>query len=462
MSAVRFIVSLGLCVLMTVLACLHGYASYCLAQSGFRAYTGMQVAQKHTLLNRARMCEPDNARVYYELGKLYDHIREQETRSAKVINMPYLAEDIPGMPTKPAAVRGECLKRALSAYRKAVDRDPKNALYHYRLGKTLLDVPVDVDESAGEKALEELQAAVGLDPNEGLYHYWMGIYYQTHGSLAGAIGKYREAIRCDRTLARDVFRTAWDINHYPPALQALAEGDEDLESFLPEFLLQFGSPGGARAACIAACQKAGGFSLDHQVRLLVCLIHLKEAALVRLFALAWLEREPVVPLELMLVSGLELGGKRDLAIQKMEEVAKRDPSSPLCHARLGDLYRNARRIQDAVREYEEAIKLEPKQAGYYEALANLYWSQRDFSAAVVVYRRLADVFPDNPQVHYKVGNACMATQDFDGAIAAFRRATELAPDHPRLKRALARAAGLRARQRSQKGRSPQPGKPSTP
>ncbi|MEW6357448.1 MAG: tetratricopeptide repeat protein [Planctomycetota bacterium] len=458
MSFVRFATSLLLCAMMIVLACLHGYAWYCLAQCDFQPYTGEQAGQKHMLLNRARMCEPDNARVYYDLGRFYDHIREQETRSDNVINMFYLAENIPGMPAKPTAIRSKCLELAMDAYGKAIDRDPRNALYHYRLGRVYLDVPIALDEFAREKALNELKEAMELDPTNGLYHYWLGIYYQTQGSLDGAISKYRDAIRHDPDLAVSVFRTVWDIDHYPPSLQAIAQGREDLETKLPEFLLQAGNTAGARAACVAACQKADGFSVEHQVRLLRCLIRLKEAALTRLFALEWLEYRPAVPLEMMLVSGMEEGGRRDLAIGRMEKVTTRNPASAKCHARLADLYQAAGRFEDVVREYEKAIEIEPRQSDYYERLADLYRRQGNFAAAVIVYQRLAEVFPENPLVHYRIGAACMAAKDFDGAVAAFRLAVELAPDNPTVRRALAMAAGLKAQRDAPKS----PAKPGAP
>lgn len=444
-------VCLAVCVLFAVAGCLRVYVWYCLKRADLPAYTREDMEAKLARLGRARVCEPDNAQVYAAIGRAYEEIRQR----------PFLGRGVSGMPPRESDVQEACLTWAMDAYQQAVERDPNNALYRHRLGRACLEVPPRKDESARERAAAELAKAVELDRNNPLHHYWMGVYYQLSGSLPGAITKYREAIARDRHYIERVLKTAWEIDRYPRCLQDIARGHEEMECMLPRFFMEQREFAAARAACIAACQRGDTFSLDNATELLSRLLQLGEPALAKLYALEWLEQRPVAPLMLMVVSALQLGGERDLALKKMEQVTDLNSSSAMCHARLADLYGNAGRTDDAVKEYEAAIRIEPKNADRYESLAQFWCRRKNYAAAARAYGRMAEAFPDKGYPLYQIGNMRMKMKDYDGAIEAFRDATDLAPDDNRFGRALSAACGVKAAA-EKSGKAPEETPASTP
>ncbi len=154
-------------------------------------------------------------------------------------------------------------------------------------------------------------------------------------------------------------------------------------------------------------------------------------------------------------------------VQKAEECWKRaaalDTTNTACRLQLVELYRRARRRQEAVEVAEQLRKIDPQNASYHQVAGVALAEMKRFDAAEVAIRKAIELAPEHPvgyrslvevlllsnrklpeaKVHAQkavelaptawhyslLGKACSRNQDHSGALAAMKRATELAPDN---------------------------------
>ena len=123
--------------------------------------------------------------------------------------------------------------------------------------------------------------------------------------------------------------------------------------------------------------------------------------------------------------------KRDL--KAAESFAQRaiaaEPGNAALHFFLGNVLRDAKRADEAVRSLRAAIRLKPDFPQALNNLGNVLKAQGKPQDAAACYQRAIALKPDYALAFYNLGNALRELDRPAQAIARFQRALELKPDY---------------------------------
>jgi len=128
-------------------------------------------------------------------------------------------------------------------------------------------------------------------------------------------------------------------------------------------------------------------------------------------------------------------GDRAAAAQAQERVVAMAPADALAKVRLGELYRDLGRTDEAIRLLREAVALDA-QASYWNSLGMVLGGAGQLDEAERVFGEASKREPDNPQYAFNRGLALERLGRREEAEPLFRRAAELgfAPAKARLQR----------------------------
>jgi len=124
-------------------------------------------------------------------------------------------------------------------------------------------------------------------------------------------------------------------------------------------------------------------------------------------------------------------GRREEATSALEaKIAALAESSPADHLRLGTMYLDGGRSEQAVEQFRLAVGLAPDSLEARYNLGGLLRRSGRAEEAARVLRAAAELAPGDPDVQVELGLALAETGNGLEAIAAFERAIELAPERP--------------------------------
>jgi tetratricopeptide (TPR) repeat protein len=116
-----------------------------------------------------------------------------------------------------------------------------------------------------------------------------------------------------------------------------------------------------------------------------------------------------------------------------EEAIRRDPEFALAYARLGTVFANLGRREDAEtmtrRAYELRERVSERERLYIEARYHTTVTE-DTGRAIETYRLLIGTYPDDFAAHTNIGTLLKARGERTEALASFREAVRLAPEQP--------------------------------
>ena len=123
-------------------------------------------------------------------------------------------------------------------------------------------------------------------------------------------------------------------------------------------------------------------------------------------------------------------GNQIQAEQEWLAGVKEDPASPQCYTRLGDLYMQQKRIQEADAQYTAASKLTPNDGTLFFKLHFAALAVGDVPAARAAAKRAAELLPNDADAVGQYGLLESHSNNPAAALAALRRAHALRPDDP--------------------------------
>ena len=331
-------------------------------------------------------------------------------------------------------LRPKKLDEAISAYRKAIELDPKDTLSYLLLGTTLRDELRDYVQSE-----ETLRRATELDPKSADAHLCLGdvLNYQKKwdeaiaaylkgielgpkkgagahsnlgyclrmkGRLNGAIDAYHKAIELDPN---------YDQAHYGlgKALSEQSKWFEAAESYRKAIAL---NPKLCDAYIGLGCILCDNLR-DY--------VKAEEA-----FRKAT-ELEPKNALaHNNLGNALYHQRKWDEAIAEYRKAVELDPKCAQYHGGLGNALRMQKNPQEAIAEYRKAVELDPKLARIYRDLGELLHDEmREYGKAEEAFRKAIELKPRDAVAHCYLGSSLCEQGKFPEAIDAYHKAIELDP-----------------------------------
>ena len=117
------------------------------------------------------------------------------------------------------------------------------------------------------------------------------------------------------------------------------------------------------------------------------------------------------------------------AEEAARQAVKLEPNLALAHAKLGDIYAQAGRRDDAIGELQTALKLDPGNTDAHRALADLYANQGRLREAEASYREVTQRRPSDWYGFLMLGVFYWNQNRYTDAEAAFEHARALTPDN---------------------------------
>jgi len=118
-------------------------------------------------------------------------------------------------------------------------------------------------------------------------------------------------------------------------------------------------------------------------------------------------------------------GDLDGALDAFAQAVAAAPSSALAHNKLGTVYVDLRRWDDAFTEFSKATQLDPRYAPAQSNLGNVYRERGRLDEAVACYQRAIALDPDYWVAHQNLGVVYKQQGRIGDAVREFKSATRL-------------------------------------
>jgi tetratricopeptide (TPR) repeat protein len=118
-------------------------------------------------------------------------------------------------------------------------------------------------------------------------------------------------------------------------------------------------------------------------------------------------------------------------VQRLKEIADKDPSNATPRTQLGNLYFDAERYDDAIRWYQAALELDPTNPDVSTDLGVSYYYTNQPDKALAQFTHSLEIEPKHTKTMLNQGIVlAFGKQDLDGASKAWERVVQLAPNSP--------------------------------
>jgi tetratricopeptide (TPR) repeat protein len=138
-------------------------------------------------------------------------------------------------------------------------------------------------------------------------------------------------------------------------------------------------------------------------------------------------------------------GDLDGALRAFTDAVAAAPSSAIAHNKLGTVYVDLERWDDAFSEFSKAAQLDPRHAPAHSNLGNVYRERARLDEAVACYQRAIAADPDYWVAHQNLGVVYKQQGRIADAVREFKTATRLSLRTPARHQPWAAAGKRRAR-----------------
>jgi hypothetical protein len=291
----------------------------------------------------------------------------------------------------------EFLGRAISAYDRAIEINPRDARAHTNRGAALHDL------GHFEEALAAFDRAIEIDPRNA----WA---YLNRGNALNHLGRFEEALAaCDRAIEIDP-QDAAAHNNRGNALSGLGRLEEAL------------------AACDRAIELDPQDALAHTNRgnALSDLGRFEEA-LVELDRS--IELDPrVARTHISRGNTLEDLGRFEETLAATERAIEIDPRNATAHFNAGNVLYRLGRLEEALAAYDRALEIDPRDPQAHSNRVAVLIALRRLEEALATCDLVLEIDPRNAKAHINRGVALNDKGEVEAAIGAYREAILLDPD----------------------------------
>ncbi len=122
-------------------------------------------------------------------------------------------------------------------------------------------------------------------------------------------------------------------------------------------------------------------------------------------------------------------GAFDSAINELNRALATDPGFVPAHFRMGEVYNEWDRREEALAAYKKTVELDPKNMEARLALASVYDKMIRNSLALKELLVVAESRPKDPEIQFLIALEYWYLQQLENCAAAYRKVIELKPDH---------------------------------
>ncbi|MCP4107715.1 MAG: tetratricopeptide repeat protein [Desulfobacteraceae bacterium] len=256
---------------------------------------------------------------------------------------------------------------------------PRYAKGHNNLGTAL--------ESMGKtaEAARHYSKALELNPNLVKAHNNMGSFLEKQGSISEAIRHYYEAKRLDPDFAEVRNNLAVALFRNGSAGEAVVHFKEALK-IKPD----------------AELHNNFGVALYSMGKLDEAIFHFRKALKIKSdYADSQKNIEKVLAKQKELLNNAAAEIRKDIEL---------DPTNPVLHYRLGNVYRRMKESDKAEEQYQKALSIKPEFPDALNNMGLMLAAKGKYDKAVSLLKKVIEIQPDNARVFYHI--ACIyARQD---------------------------------------------------
>ncbi len=267
--------------------------------------------------------------------------------------------------------------QARSVFETILKSDNNNAEAHILLGRLLMGYYRNFDD-----AEEHLEKAVELDGGNAEYHWYLGNVYGAQAQVAGFFSKISYAKKLKTEFIKAVELNPDDIRFR--------------ESLMVYYLRAPGIIGGS-------VEKAKEQAKE-MMRINACSGHFAYAQI------AIYEKN----------SGW--------AEQELKQAIQAEPNNWRPYHRLGYLYVEQKRYDEAIAQFQRYVTLAPDDANSYDSLGEGYFYKGDFSAAIPQFQKALSVNPKFGSSLYNLGRSFEKNNNKNEALKNYRKYLEVEPE----------------------------------
>lgn len=118
-------------------------------------------------------------------------------------------------------------------------------------------------------------------------------------------------------------------------------------------------------------------------------------------------------------------------VKMLQEVVKTDPKNVNAWIKLGNIFMDTSRFNEAIEAYQKALELDPKNVDVRVDMGTCYRNSGRSDMAVKEYRKALEIDPRHINGHKNLGVVlAFDLKDNAQAVREFEKALELAPNAP--------------------------------
>jgi len=120
-------------------------------------------------------------------------------------------------------------------------------------------------------------------------------------------------------------------------------------------------------------------------------------------------------------------GNAELALQKIDQLIKADPTNPEAYAHKARLFLTMDEYAKAKEVYDQLLKVDPQNSTAFFHLGNIAQTEGEQLKALGYYEKALQIFPDSPEALANIGSILLTEGKTDSALAVLDRAYSLEP-----------------------------------
>lgn len=304
-------------------------------------------------------------------------------------------------------------------------KEPIDNNLHIRLGDLYLDWHLDIYHSKQyiDEAITEYQKAAEVLIDNGEIYYKIGLALYYKGELDRAINYFNIAIEKKADIAQCYYMISNCLKKKDRFQDALL----NVELAIKHAGIKSSRLHYARFRLLNALYfKNRKMKYSSYFSLFLSYLTLpfdKEALKNIADKFKWIQIIPVIFKADVLMSQGDVEGCFNVyheAIKKMEGFAA-------LYCALGDAYRKAGRLDDAIPEYRMALWIDPLSYSAYSGLVQVYEELGDYDNAIASYNKYIAIHPHNAVLHSSIANLYFMKGETELAISHYQSAISINP-----------------------------------
>ncbi len=320
--------------------------------------------------------------------------------------------------------KGE-IQQAIEYCQSLLLKEPSDTNLHIRLGDLYLDWHLDIYQAKQyiDEAITEYQKAAEVLIDNGEIYYKIGLALYHKGELDKAINYFNISIDNNGDKAQNYYMISNCLKRKDRFQDALENINNALKhAFLSTSRLHY-SKSRLLNALYFKDKKKKFLAVFELIMSYLTLPFDKEAKKNLKSKLKWFQILPT----LFKADGYFASGQIELAFECYSKAIDKMPGFSALYVALGDTYRRAGKLEEAIIEYKMALWIDSLNHSAYSGIVQAYEELGDYDNAISYYQKYIKIHPYNAVLHSNIANLYFMKGEAEKAISHYQSAISINP-----------------------------------